>query len=90
MPKEKAVLIDPDLYMKRMLHYREKHAGWYIFKAVYWAIYVFIVGLFFMVQSVQGYPVAFTFGSALVLLAVMMVVYGFVNALHNKLMKKYA
>ena len=88
--KEKAVLIDPDLYMKRMLHYQEKHAAWHIFKAVYWAIYVFTVGLLFMVQSIAYYPTAFTFGTALVLLSVMIVIYGLVNALHNKLMKKYA
>jgi hypothetical protein len=88
--KEKAVLIDPDLYMKRMLHYQERHAAWYIFKAIYWAIYLFVVGLLFMVQSIEYYPVAFTFGTALVVLAVMVAIYGMVNALHNKLMKKYA
>lgn len=88
--KEKAVLIDPDLYMKRMLHYKEKHAGWYVFKAAYWAIYIFVVGLLFMVQSIANYPIGFTFGTALVLLAVMVVIYGLVNALHNSLMKKYA
>ncbi len=92
MPKqrEQAVLIDPDLYMKRMLHYKERHAGWYIFQSIYWAMYLFITGIIFMMQSSQYYPIAFTAGSALVLLAVMVVLYGFVNALHNKLMKKYA
>jgi hypothetical protein len=91
MPKEreKAILIDPDLYMRRMLHYREKHAGWSIFKAIYWAIYIFVVGMLFMIQSISYYPVEFTIGSALILLSVMMMIFGLVNALHNKLMKKY-
>ena len=86
---EKAVLIDPELYMKRMLSYKEKHAGWYIFKAAYWAIYAFVVGLLFMVEGIGGFPVSFTFGTALVIFAIMMIIYGLVNALHNKLMKKY-
>ena len=88
--REQAVLIDPDLYMKRMLHYKERHAAWYIFKAVYWAIYIFIVGFLLMVQSIAQYPVAFSVGTAMIILSVMLILFGFVNALHNKLMKKYA
>ena len=88
--KEKAILIDPDLYIKRMASYQERHAGWYIFKAAYWAIYIFVVGLLFMVQSLASYPISFTLGTALVILAIMVLLYGLVNSLHNKLMKKYA
>ncbi len=88
--KEEAVLIDPDLYMKRMLSFKDKHAAWYIFRAIYVAIYLFMVGMLFMVQSIEQYPMAFTFGTAMVLLSVMIILYGFVNALHNRLMKKYA
>ena len=88
--KERAVLIDPDLYMKRMLHYRERHAGWHIFAAVYWAIFIFVTGLIFMTQAVAGYPAAFSLGTSLLLLSVMVVIFGLVNALHRKLMKKYA
>ncbi len=88
--KEEAVLIDPDLYLKRMSNFKDKHAAWYIFRAVYLGIYLFILGMLFMVQSIEQYPIAFTFGTAMVLLSVMVILYGFVNALHNRLMKKYA
>ena len=33
------ISVDPDLFYKRMLHYKEKHSGWEIYKAVYWGIY---------------------------------------------------
>ncbi len=91
MPKSNktVVTVDPDLYMKRMLEYKERHSAWFIFRAVYWAIYVFVVGLLFMIESAQFYPLGFTFGSSLVIFAVMLVIYGFATALHNKFMKKY-
>lgn len=75
--------------MKRMLHYRERHSGWYIFRSVYWAVYVFVIGYLFIAESVQNLPVGFMAGSALVILSVAIVLYGFASALHLKLMKKY-
>lgn len=87
--KKQVVVVDPELYMKRMLHYRERHSVWHIFKSVYWAIFIFLVGSIFMAQSFQGFPVVFTLGLSLVILSVFVLVYGFATALHTKLMKKY-
>lgn len=87
--KQRTVVIDPELMMKRMLHYRERHSAWHIFQSVYWAIYFFVVGFLFMVQSAAYYPVGFTLGAALIIFAVMLVIYGFAMALHSKFMKAY-
>lgn len=85
----RGMAVDPEPYMRRMLHYRERHSGWYIFRSAYWGVYLFLIGILFMVQSTESFPVGFTFGISMVILAVMLVIYGFATALHNKLMKKY-
>ena len=78
--------VDP---IERMLHYRERHAGWYIFRSIYWGVYLFIVGVLLVLMDSLNYTTSDVVGTAFILLAVMIVVYGFVEALHNKLMKKY-
>ena len=78
-----------EVHMKRMLHYRERHSGWHIFNALYWGIYLFVVGAILVFQTTLNYTLTLTAGVSLILLAVMVVVYGFVKSLHLKLMKKY-
>lgn len=78
-----------EIRMKRYLHYREKHSGWHIFNAVYWGIYILIVGLILIFESSLHYTTTISAGVSLVILAVMLVVYGFASALHLKFMKKY-
>ena len=83
------VVLDPEPYMERMLHYREKHSAWYIFQSIYVGIYFFIVGSLFVLQGQTKYDTRQTFGISLVILSFMVIVYGFVMSLHAKLMKRY-
>ena len=85
------VTIDPTLQMQRRLNYREKESGWEVYRAVYWGIYVFILGVLLLTAYPRSIPSAAGFmGWALVLLAMFVIVYGFVLSLHLKLMKKHA
>ncbi|MCL4389339.1 MAG: hypothetical protein M1528_02350 [Candidatus Marsarchaeota archaeon] len=88
--KRSIVTIDPELSYRRRLHYMEKHSGWHIFRAVYWGIYIFVIGILLatMVPSTLRYSVYF--GWTLILFSLFLIVYGFTSALHLKLMKKYA
>ena len=74
---------------KRKLEYKEKHAGWEIFRYLYWGIYVFVIGCMLVIA---GYTmpnlIVFT-GWAVILLAVFLVVYGFVTSLHHRLMRRH-
>jgi len=78
-----------EMRMKRMLHYRERHAGWHIFNSLYWGIYIFIVGAILVFQTQMHYTLTLSAGISLIILSIMVIVYGFVRALHGKLMKKY-
>jgi hypothetical protein len=90
MPKEKnSVSLDPELYYRRMYHYREKSSGWEIFKALYWAIYIFAVGVFFLIAP-QSLGMTVFIGFALVLLAMFYAIFGLVVSLHFKLMKRHS
>ena len=88
--KQQVIQVDPDLYMRRMLHYNEKQSGWYIFSSVYWSVYLFIVGITLLLQSAAGYSVEVSVGISFVVLALMLIIYGAVSSLHLKLMKRYA
>ncbi|MGC8479349.1 MAG: hypothetical protein ACP5M9_01630 [Candidatus Micrarchaeia archaeon] len=76
-------------HMKRMLHYKERHSGWHIFQSVYWGIFLFVFGIILILQPTLGYTVEFAAGLVLIILSLMVVIYGFVIALHLKLLKKY-
>ena len=81
--------MNPEAYMKRVLHYRERHSGWHIFQSIYWGIYLFVLGMIIILQPTLGYTLQFGMGFAILILSLMIVIYGFVTALHIKLMKKY-
>jgi hypothetical protein len=83
------VVIDPQLVVERMLHYRERHQGWHIFRSVYWGIYLLVIGTFLMFYSQLGFTINMFFGSSLILFAVMLILFGLTEALHHKLMKRY-
>ncbi|MGC8651918.1 MAG: hypothetical protein ACP5UH_01555 [Candidatus Micrarchaeia archaeon] len=85
--KKNVVVIDPSIQYTRMLHYKEKHSGWEIFKSIYWGIYILILGLFVLTT---GMTLVSFLGYALVMFAVFFIVYGFSVSLHLKLMKRYA
>ncbi len=78
-----------DARMRRMLHYRERHAGWHIFNSLYWGIYLFFVGTILVLQGPLHYTTAITAGVSLIILSLMVIIYGFVRALHGKFMKRY-
>jgi hypothetical protein len=88
--KRNVIVIDPDLQYKRLLHFRERHSGWEIFRSIYWGIYVFILGIMLMTLVPVKVTVPQFFGWALALFAIFVIVYGFSISLHYKLMKKYA
>ncbi len=75
--------------MKRMLHYHEKHGGWHIFNSVYWGIYLFFVGAILVLQGALHYTLTITAGVSFIVLSLMVIIYGFVRALHGKFIKKY-
>ncbi|MCL4375516.1 hypothetical protein M1394_01830 [Candidatus Marsarchaeota archaeon] len=89
--KEKNVItIDPSLWMDRQLHLNERRAGWSIFRAIYWGIYFIIFGSLLIYYSTLGLTVPLFFGIVIFIFAIMLIIFGFVEAMHNKLMKKYA
>ncbi|MCL5122705.1 MAG: hypothetical protein M1279_01915 [Candidatus Marsarchaeota archaeon] len=88
--KKTVITVDPSMQYSRMLHYREKHSGWEIYKAVYWGIYFFILGLLLLSQGTSLSLLSGFFGWALLIFSLFVIVFGFAAALHLKLMKKYA
>lgn len=91
MPKseERVVVVDPKLLMQRMLHYRERHHAWHIFRTVYWSIYLLIMGVLLIYYTSLSISVNTLLGIAAILGAVMLIIFGLVESLHHKLMKKY-
>ncbi len=87
--KKEVVVIDPQLWMERQLHYKERHAGWRIFRSIYWSIYLLLIGFILLSYTAIGLSPQIFFGIAIILLAVMVIIFGFVQALHHKLMKRY-
>ena len=79
------ISVDPDLFYKRMLHYKEKHSGWEIYKAVYWGIYIFVIGIF----TLTLYNTQMIIGYSLAILSIFVIVFGFASSLHLKLIKAY-
>ena len=88
--KKTVITVDPSMQYSRMLHYKEKHSGWEIYKAVYWGIYFFILGLLLLSQGTSLSLLSGFFGWALLIFSLFVIVFGFAAALHLKLMKKYA
>ncbi|MCL5239083.1 MAG: hypothetical protein M1286_01245 [Candidatus Marsarchaeota archaeon] len=74
-----------------MLAYNARHGGWIVFRSVYWAIYLLLLGLFLVYYSVNNIAVSLQsfLGWAFTILAVMVIIYGAVESLHHKLMRKY-
>ncbi len=88
------LVIDPSLQYERRLRYMEKHAGWEIFKRIFWGLYVFVVGIILLIfyRTVPGATINLEsfFGWIFVIFAVFYIVFGFSTSLHLKLMRRYA
>jgi hypothetical protein len=75
----------------RMLEYNVKHAGWIIFRSVYWAMYLLMLGILLLYYSAHNVTLSLQIfaGLSFSTLAMMIIVYGFAEVLHHKLMRKY-
>lgn len=75
----------------RMLAYNARHTGWIIFRSVYWAIYLLLLGILLLYYSVNnvGISLQVFFGWAFTILAIMLIIFGAAETLHHKLMRKY-
>jgi hypothetical protein len=92
MPKSKdenVVVIDPRMIHERMLNYRERHHGWNLFQTTYWAIYIIVLSILLISYSSINLTPTLFLGVAGMVLAFMLIIYGMVNSLHLKFMKKY-
>ncbi|MCL4365231.1 MAG: hypothetical protein M1569_02235 [Candidatus Marsarchaeota archaeon] len=83
------VVVDPQMIMDRMLHYKERHHAWYVFRSLYWSIYLIVVGLLLVYYVQLGLTLNLFFGTAFLIFAVMLILYGLMEALHHKFMRKY-
>ncbi len=89
--KSNVVVVDPKLIMERMLHYRERHHGWHIFRTIYWSIYFIVLSALLIYYNQIGFstqPTLF-FGVAFLIFAIMLILYGLTEALHHKFLKKF-
>ncbi|MGC8647450.1 MAG: hypothetical protein ACP5SA_01375 [Candidatus Micrarchaeia archaeon] len=84
--RKNIITIDPSIEYARMLHYKERHSGWEIFKAIYWGIYILFIG---MLVLWPGMTLVNFIGYAVIAFALFFMVYGFSVSLHLKLMKRY-
>ena len=75
----------------RMLDYNVKHAGWIIFRSVYWAMYLLMMGVLLLYYAAHNVAISLQVfaGLAFSILAMMVIVFGFSEVLHHKLMRKY-
>ncbi len=83
------VVVDPKLVMERYLQYRESHKGWHIFRTLYWSIYFIVIGTMLVYYNSIFTSAALFFGTASLVFAVMLILYGLTEALHHQLMRKY-
>jgi len=92
MPRDSAnkyVVYNAKEAHERMLHYRERHQGWHIFRTLYWSIFFIVVGMLFIYYSQIAFTPNLFMGTVFIIFAVMLILYGLTEALHHKLMKKY-
>ncbi len=75
----------------RILEYRVRHSGWIIFRAIYWAIYLLLLGILLLYYSINNVSLSLQvfFGWAFTVLALMLIIYGAAEVLHHKLMRRY-
>ncbi|MDE1873944.1 MAG: hypothetical protein KGI04_02385 [Candidatus Micrarchaeota archaeon] len=75
----------------RMLAYQARHSGWIIFRSVYWAIYLLLLGIVLIFYSAASITISLQvfLGWAFTLAGIMIIIYGATETLHHKLMRKY-
>jgi len=75
-------------HFDRVLEYNAKQSGWYIFRTIYWGIYLLFLS-FLLINAPASFSTSEFIGYAILLLAVMIIIYGIVEALHHNLMRKH-
>jgi hypothetical protein len=74
--------------MQRMLRYQEKHAGWAIFRTIYWSIFLLMLSVLLVSYQTFGFTLQTFLGITLFVFSLMLIVFGFTQALHYRLMRK--
>ncbi len=89
MPVKKIKDIDMEEYEKwarKRLLYEEKHMSWKIFKGLYLAIYLFIISILLIYYHTIGLTFTLFAGIVLALIAIMVVIFSFVEVLHYRML----
>lgn len=82
--------MEPNPEWDRLLAYKDKEAGWTVFRHLYWGIYLFVIGGILVVAGISARPNLLIVGGwSIILFAVFLVVYGFVASLHHRLMRRH-
>ena len=89
-PKNRnVVVVDPEIAMDRFLKYGEKHAGWNMFRAFYWSLYLIILGIMLIYWTQIGLTATMFFGVALIIFATMLILYGLTHGLHHQFIRRF-
>lgn len=86
--RRNVVMIDSSIDWERQLEMMEKRSGFEIFNSIYWGLYLFTLGL--LLLSGRNLSDKLLVGISVTILAVFVIVYGFVLSLHYKFLKKHA
>jgi len=75
----------------KMMDFQAKHGAWIVFRSIYWAIYLLLLGALLLYYTARNITVSLQFfmGYAFSILAIMVILYGAAETLHYKLMRKY-
>ncbi|MEM3775401.1 MAG: hypothetical protein QXZ35_01950, partial [Candidatus Micrarchaeaceae archaeon] len=60
--RKQKVVVDPEMWMARQLHFQERHSGWNIFISIYWSIFVLLVSMLLMFYARLALTVYTFFG----------------------------
>ncbi|MEM3791572.1 MAG: hypothetical protein QXL16_02490 [Candidatus Micrarchaeaceae archaeon] len=77
-------------YFSRLLHYNERQSGWYIFRSIYWSIYLLLIAVLLIYYGPLGLSLSTFLGLSIFIFSIMFIIFGFTQSLHHKLMKRYA
>ena len=75
----------------KMMDFQAKHGAWIVFRSIYWAIYLLLLGSILLYYSFRNIDISLQIflGYAFSILSIMIIMYGAAETLHYKLMRKY-
>lgn len=77
---------DYEKWVMGRLAYQERHAGWRIFKGLYIGIYLFLLAMLLIYYNDIGLTPTVFAGLAFAILAIMVILFGFVEVLHYRML----